>query len=234
MRVDTYSNRVIPTITVENTTTVGIPVIHIVHILDGSGSMRAFMGESKFDSAKQGMKEEVAMLKKDKQVKYLYTIVEFDSNDRILTICNKLPIEEVDFNTIPFFEPYGNTAMYDAIGKTLTDLLHSTKDERVVVKIFTDGGENNSRVFSREKVKDLITTCENLKYVITFIGVAADVRKVQRQLNIKESNTLIHNNTSKGVKEVFHTANLATMMYSKSVVLGKESNEGFYNSNIKK
>ena len=228
MRVDLGKEREVPVFNTEKT--IGIPTIHIVHILDGSGSMKG----GKFKSAKEGMLEEINMLKKEKDINYLLTIVEFDSHDRILTLCYRVNVESVVFENIDFFEPYGNTALNDAVYITLDELLKNNKsNEKTLVKIFTDGAENASKRYNYTHVQTIVSKAKEEGFVITFIGTKYDTELVQKRYKIDASNTLSHDNTSRGMKEAYSIVNTATMMYSKSVVLGNDSNTGFFNNNQK-
>ena len=229
MRLETNKERNIPVVDSTATGTFVKPTIHIVHILDGSGSMGGYSGSSKFNSAKEGMLEEINMLKKDDKVNYLYSVVEFDEPSRIKEVCSRQNVKDIDFNKLPFFLPDGCTALYDAIGRTLNTLLVETKGEKVLVKIFTDGGENASRKYNSSSTKELIESCKKLGYVITFIGTQQDVLKIQRNINIDASNTLSHDNTARGMKAAYQTVNSATLAYSKSVLDGVDSNVGFFN-----
>jgi len=204
------------------------PVIHIVHILDGSGSMEGYRGRSKFQSAKEGMLEEINMLKKDDKVDYLYSVIEFDEPTRIREVCSRQNVKDIVFDKLPFFNPDGCTALYDAVGKTLNTLLVETKKEKVLIKIFTDGGENASRKYDSQSIKKLIESCKKIGYVITFIGTEQDVLKIQKNINIDASNTLSHDNTAVGMRAAYQTVNSATMAYSKCVVEGVDSNVGFF------
>lgn len=229
MRLETNKEKLIPVV---NSTTgiIDKPTIHIVHILDGSGSMSSYMGKSKFDSARDGMLEEINMLKKDKTVNYLYSIIEFDDTTRIKEICYKEKIENIEFSKLPWFTPSGCTALYDAVGFTLSKIKSDSTNKKVLVKIFTDGGENASEKHSSKSVRELIEYCKNMGYVITFIGTGSDVRRIQDNLKIDSSNTLTHDNTSRGVKSAFQTINAATINYSKCVVDGVDSTIGFFDN----
>ena len=231
MREQIKNERVIPNFSVGGTEK---PTIHIVHILDGSGSMGGYKGVTKFQSAKEGMTEEVNILSKDNEINYLYTIVEFDESTRIKTICNKIPIKGIKINSLRFFEPDSTTALYDAIGFTLNNLITNTNNEKVLVKIFTDGGENASKTFTKDSVRNLIQECEQKGFVITFVGTDRDVVIVQNNLNIKASNTLGYDGTAQGLKMSYRASNEATVMYSKSVAAGTDSIEGFFSNNNNK
>lgn len=211
------------------------PTIHIVHILDGSGSMN-WERPSKFDMAREGMESEIAILKKDNTVNYLYTIVEFDYPNHIVKVVDRVPINEnTKYSDFKLFTPEGNTALYDAIGTTLHDLFARTEDEKVLIKIFTDGAENSSREYNSVTLSLLIDKAKEKGYVVTFIGTLLDVKMIQYKLRIEASNTLQFDGTTRGMKAAYQTANNATIMYSKAVVDGLDSNVGFFNEqNTKK
>ena len=79
-------------------------------------------------------------------------------------------------------EPRGMTALYDAVGRGVTELgerlAGMPEDERpnnVIVIIQTDGGENSSEKYSLEQVKALIeqqTSTYNWSFI--YLGMGAD------------------------------------------------------------
>lgn len=77
--------------------------------------------------------------------------------------------------------PRGMTALHDAVGKTinkiggqLANLPEEDRPKRVLFIIITDGHENNSREFTGQTVKDMITLQKN-KYYWDFIFLAAGI-----------------------------------------------------------
>ncbi|MCA9381734.1 hypothetical protein KC678_05690, partial [Candidatus Dojkabacteria bacterium] len=102
------------------------PTIHIVHILDRSGSMNG----PKLVNANNGINAEIVELQKDTNVEYLFSLVHFGSD--IQTIYWQRPIQEVGFVNII---SSGTTALYQAIGETLEKF---PQTHPVLVKIFTD------------------------------------------------------------------------------------------------
>lgn len=73
------------------------------------------------------------------------------------------PIGEVEKLTEETFRPRGNTALLDAIGRTIDSLGDSLaampEEERpgkVIVLILTDGQENYSSLYSRQKIRAMI------------------------------------------------------------------------------
>lgn len=200
------------------------PTIHNVHIVDISSSM----GGGKIASAILGVNTEVDELKKDDSVIYTHTLVEFSEPYHIKTVCYKVPMAEVKpYNTYV----RSSTALNQAIGETLTKLKNDMfGEDKVLVKIFTDGGENSSQGTwaNREMLSQLIKQCEESGFTITFVGTEYDVNTVIRTLGIHASNTLSHDNTSRGVEMAFMTSANSTSLYAQKIKSKQDVKKGFY------
>jgi hypothetical protein len=95
------------------------------------------------------------------------------------------------------FRPDGNTALLDAIGKTIRHLQKTIGDEvardeaSVVVVIFTDGFENSSTEFSHAQVASLIMELELTdKWCFSYIGATLDAVEIAIKMNIRASNAI--------------------------------------------
>lgn len=201
--------------------------IHIVDIIDCSGSMDGL----KIKAAVEGINKGIIKLKQDKVANYTYTLCDFSYHNDINFSIIKSNISKVE--PISFIAR-GQTALYDAIAKTL-HLLKSDlkKDEKVLVNIYTDGGENGSKSYSAQNVSDLIKSLEGI-FTVTFIGTEFDTKTVIRNLNIDESNTLVYDGSAKGLEETMNMTLSARSNYSQSVSEGKDVTKGFYKNIIKK
>lgn len=201
----------------QSTSTLVSVGIHNIVILDRSGSMQ---GE-KYHAAVEGIKMDYETCKKEGF--HSYTFAQFDDT---------YDCKSYDFIAeLVFLRPSGYTALYDAIYNTLTNTVIPVGD-KVLVKIFTDGGENSSRRGAKE-VQQLIKACEAKGYTITFVGTKHDVQVIQQALSIDASNTAIHDNTGAGVQEVFRSSAQATSEYTKSISLGEDVSRGFFTKTIK-
>ena len=198
--------------------------IYNIHILDKSGSM----GGPKLDTAVEGIRDEVKELKKDSLNNSIKIgIVSF--GDRI----ENLKISDLNNVQIPNTSILGLTALNDAIGITLTSLLSVIKDnEKAIVKVFTDGGENASRQFNSYKVTELINEAESKGVTVAFVGTKEDVERAKTLYSLREGNTLIHDNTAEGVKMSYRAMNVATTSYSKSVASGQSVTTGFFSKEL--
>ena len=206
-------------------TTSAILVIHVVDILDASGSMN---GE-KLNAAIKGINKGIAELN-DTRVKYTYTLCEFSNN-------SNFPHVMVDPITVPKINLRARsmTALYDAIGFTIDKIKKSVKEgEKVLVNIYTDGQENASHRFNAYQIENLITAQSRIGYTFTFIGTQRDVDYMKQRLSIHASNTLVYDGTGKDLDKSFVANSTARMAYTNSVVKGEDVSKGFYKNINKK
>lgn len=194
------------------------PIVHLVDILDASGSM----APSKIKHALLGINKALTELSED--IDYTYTFVRF-SNYR------DIQIQYFMENKIPkniYSIVGGYTALYDAVGKTLEKLKKSVKSgEKVLVNIYTDGGENDSRDYTSTEVRNLINDMKEY-CTTTFIGTAVDVKDVTKNLDIDVSNTLSYNGTAEGLMDSMTINSLSRQTYYKSVSKGEDVSKNFY------
>lgn len=188
--------------------------LHNITVLDRSGSMQA-----KWNAACQGVKEDYENCKKEGFKSY--TFIQFDYPQKDI-------VQVSDFkNGLEFEQPRGNTALYDAVGNSLTKAM-KTLTGKVLVKIFTDGGENASVKFTASQVAELIKQAESKGYTITFVGTEPDLMLVNRNLGIDMSNMLKHDNTAESVSKGFKMSAEATSTYTKNISKGIDVTTGFY------
>lgn len=204
------------------------PVIHNVHILDASLSMNG----PKYTNAINGINEELQKLKGDTEVDYTQTIVEFQSRSGHWNQLSGYS-EETHINRRYFMKPIsdcttiagaganGNTPLYETIGTVIEELLAKARPgEKVLIKIFTDGEENSSRGRYRNP-RDLKTLIDRVEsdndFTVTFMGTQFDVERVVRDTGINFMNTLVHDNSARGIAASYSMAADSTVLYRKSV-----------------
>lgn len=204
------------------------PRIHIVNILDVSSSMSG----GKFDKAFSGIINEIKEFQTDESTDYTATFVSFSYGNQIRRHYFNTPIKEIK---TPILYPSGMTALNQAVGETLEGLIKlNNTDVKTIVSIFTDGEENaskDSKYGSKEAVAKIIKQAEKVGITVTFIGTEQDTQSVIRDFGISLSNTLVHDNSAKGVEIAFLTKLGATRSYSAKVSAGVSQDElliGFY------
>lgn len=161
----------------------------IIFVLDRSGSMRRL----EFDTI-GGFNSFVAR-QKQQEGELRITTVLFDNKYELLW--NGVTANQAVLTEREYFVR-GNTALLDAVGKTILDvgcrLAETKEDERpgkVIFVIITDGLENASREFSYQQVKQLIQHQQE-KYSWEFIFLAANIDVEQEADNIGISRKEAH------------------------------------------
>lgn len=193
--------------------------MHKVVLLDCSGSMQG----AKYDVAELGVKQDYEACKGE-FVDYL--LVEFSIDKR----------EQLhDFTKPLLFRPYfSGTALYKTIHEVFNALIKNTpKDDKVLIQVFTDGQDEHSRSY-KEEAKKAIEKCNSIGWTVTFVGTEADVAFVQSNLSIDSTNTLVHDNTAKGVTRSFETYRGAQSNYTKEVSKGVDMTTGFFKEFVNK
>lgn len=192
--------------------------LHKVVLLDGSGSMQG----GKYDAAEAGVKLDYESCKGE-FVDYLLSEFSDTHYDT-----------KYDFTRPLVFSPqFGNTLLYKTIVDILTKTLQTVPDsDKVLVQIFTDGQDNTSKGYLAQACK-LVEKFNSKGWTVTFVGTRHDVEYVQRNLSIDSTNTLVHDNTARGVKMSFETYTTATSNYTKSVKRGETVVKNFFTKSIK-
>lgn len=165
--------------------------IDIVFVLDRSGSMSC-VEDATIDGYNNFLKNY-----KHGQGKVFVTTVLFDDQYEILY--ERKRIEMVDYLNRKTYYARGCTALMDAIGKTITTISKKIlKEERVIFVIITDGMENASMEYNKEKVKMLIDKHSNWEFV--FMGANIDSYMEASSIGIKKKNIakFIQNEESMG------------------------------------
>jgi len=131
-----------------------IPTIHIVNIVDRSGSMDDGFtkgdSDSKIFAANEMVKSDIEKVLNTKDVNYTYTLRTFHTVvDNYTYRLSKTPkFKKIVTDNM--------TALYDAVGMTLNDLKDIPENEKIIVSIITDGKNNHSIVYSANDVSKLI------------------------------------------------------------------------------
>jgi antitoxin (DNA-binding transcriptional repressor) of toxin-antitoxin stability system len=146
------------------------------------------------------------------------TLVQFDSQDPQEVLASGVPIAELVPLTRDNFIPRGGTPLLDATGKLIGRATLDEQDraannqekEDVVFVTITDGEENQSTEFSLERVKNLITHCEEREWMFVFLSAALDAYQDPDRMGMKMGNIQSFKSDGKG-------ANLAFSSLSKNM-----------------
>jgi uncharacterized protein YegL len=151
--------------------TVDTDLTEIVCIVDRSGSMNSIKNDA------IGGFNAFLNAHKDSQHRAIMTVIQFDDKYEIkYNGISPKDILEYDNST---FLPRGSTALYDAIGKTITDIdqrrsRDNTSPGKTIISILTDGEENSSREYRLEQIHQIIENKRNLGWEFIFVSAGLD------------------------------------------------------------
>jgi uncharacterized protein YegL len=162
----------------------------IAFILDRSGSMQsmthaAISGFNEFLKAQQDTVDDHG-----KPLSATFTLILFDHE--YLAVHNRQDIQTARPLTVETYVPRGNTALLDAIGRTIDHIgneLAATPEAdrpaKVIIAILTDGEENSSQIFSMADINQRIThQTEKYQWEFMFLGANQDAIATAARMGI--------------------------------------------------
>lgn len=176
----------------------------LVFIIDRSGSMSGLE-----DDTIGGFNAMIEKQKNEGEGTVYVTTVLFDHYSEM--IHDRVPICEVEPLTRKSYWVRGCTALCDAIGDTIQHIASMHRYLRredvpahTIFVITTDGLENASRQFRRDKIKDMIKY-RTEKFGWEFIFVAANIDAVEAasHIGIREERAANYIHSSHGVKDCY-------------------------------
>ena len=185
----------------------------IVFILDRSGSMARIADDTigGFNSFIESQKKEPGDA--------LLTTVLFD--DRYEILHNGVNLKDVTPMTDRDYWARGLTSLYDAVGRTIDNVgvrLSGTPEEerpsKVIVVITTDGYENSSRAYTKDRVKEMIKhQTEKYNWQFLFLGANIDSAEQAESIGISSLNSANYVATSKGVESLYSAVDCTIATY---------------------
>jgi Mg-chelatase subunit ChlD len=178
----------------------------IIAIIDRSGSMMsiaadAIGGFNKFLADQKSVPGEARM-----------SVVLFDHE--YTPLYSGAPLVEAKPLTNETFVPRGNTAMLDAIGRTLNEqgarIAREQWAQKVIVCILTDGGENASREFTADKVKEMTKHCEAHGWSFVFLAANQDAFAAGSRYGISRQHTQSFAADAAGTQQAYASMSMTT------------------------
>ena len=177
--------------------------IYNLIILDESGSMD-HIKQAAIDSVNETLQSIRGAQKENEGQEHFVSFVSFNSS--VKTIFDCVSADSVNDLTGRDYEPSGLTALYDAMGISLTALRQRVQsDDKVLVTIVTDGMENASHTYSSVRVKEMIKR-QTEKYGWEFIFVAANIDAVNtaENIGIRRDRAANYRQTKEGVSRSYY------------------------------
>lgn len=162
----------------------------IAFILDRSGSMRA-MTNAAISGFNEFLKAQQATVDDDgAPLPATFTLILFDHE--YLAVHNRQDIQIAQPLNLDTYVPRGNTALLDAIGRTIDyigNVLAATPEDarpaKVIIAILTDGEENSSQNFSMADINWRIShQTEKYQWEFMFLGANQDAIATAAQMGI--------------------------------------------------
>lgn len=169
---------------------------HITFIIDKSGSMgnrraQIVSGVNEFIDTQRKEPGEATVSIIQFSSSYLWNLTNNIRNDTgyVETVLNQ-NIKNVKKMTLEDYVPNGGTALFDAIGRAVTNLGNhlssideSQRPSKVMIVIMTDGEENSSQEYDPVSIKQMITHQKD-KYNWEFMFIGSDQNSVLMAKNL--------------------------------------------------
>lgn len=185
----------------------------LVFIVDRSGSMYSIASDMQ-GAIKKVLSDQKENFKGDIDV----TFVRFDTEYE--EVFSGMSIQEVSIDDLEI-NPRGGTALLDAMGQTLNTFERKfsqtdkkDRPEKVLFLIITDGEENSSQEYSRDRVMGMIKTLErDHKWGFTFIGANQDAIQEGSKIGVSRSKSLGYDASALGVQDMSRSVSNFTSSY---------------------
>lgn len=190
---------------------------HISIVLDRSGSMSSIVnqvtaGYKEFIEAQKNVEGEATL-----------TLARFDNAYDVIHDMVDIKTVSSDLN----LQPRGWTALLDAMGQTMervrsqiNDLSEENKPSKCIFVFITDGGENSSQTYTRDRVFQMIEDLRNdtnISWDVIFMGANQDAIAEGGNLGVRAAASLTYNaNTSTGTLDAFHSLTKGMTSYRTS------------------
>jgi len=188
----------------------------IMFLLDSSGSMDDFASE-----AVEQFNAFLTEQRRHAQPDALMSLSLFDADLQVVT--EGQPVVTFRRLSESEFEPDGDTALVDALGKTIasgmTRQAQTGRPTRTLVVLLTDGHENASRVYAIPTVRAMVERARaRFGWEFLVIGLGVDAHRIARDLGILPHLALSVARGPDSLRAAFQAASVA----SKAALRGEE------------
>jgi hypothetical protein len=137
------------------------------------------------------------------------TLVQFDNIYE--PVHRGVPIREVPDLTGETFVPRGGTALLDAIGRAIGEtgsrlgaMAESDRPGKVFFVVLTDGEENSSREFTRDRINEMIARQRDVySWQFVFLGANQDAISAAASIGIPTANSMTYAHNAVGTADAF-------------------------------
>lgn len=198
--------------------------IHHLIIVDASGSM-----ERKVPEVQGGLnaifRDLKAEEKEKKGAKNRITVTDFSSHGDFNVLYKNAKPGDLEMLADGDYSTRAMTALYDAIGKSFQ--LVPEKADAVLVTIFTDGFENDSKEFDASAIKKLIGKKQEAGWTVTFMGTSKEAMLQAHEIGIPRANVFAYEDSRAGTEEAFLMMNASRKFFEEKVINDEEVGDLF-------
>ncbi len=160
-----------------------------------------------------------------------FTLTLFDTD--FTTACQAVPVREVPDLDGGTYVPGGMTALYDAIGHTMgiTDrFVAANHPDQVVFVIMTDGYENASREFDRDRIFRLIQDRQrDAGYEFIYLGANQDSYQAGEAMGVRSGRMMDYAASPEGSHEAFLRASHNVKAHRR---MGTKQRDEFFSEDV--
>lgn len=187
---------------------------HISVVLDRSGSM-ANIADDIIGGVNRFLIEQIGL-----PGKLTVSMARFD--DTYEVICRMAEGAKVEPLTRLNFVPRGNTALRDAVGRTivslgedLSALPEAQRPSRIIFVIVSDGKENASEEYDEERIAEMKAHQETIYgWQFIYMGCKQDaVKEAKKSLGIHAQSALTYQASAEGIAEAFASLDTNARQY---------------------
>ncbi len=201
----------------------------ITLVLDRSGSMWSIQ-EAAIEMANSFVEKNKVKAFDDELVKFTWVQFDADTEDWYRVEADAKLINEVPVFTKDNFVPRGGTALNDAIGRTidnlgkrLSNLAEHDRPDKVLVAIVTDGGENSSKIYTKEQSAGMIAhQKDKYQWEFVFMGANQNSFATAKTFNIPQGNVMNFTASVSGVDCLTKHLNASNTLYKAGLTRGGE------------
>jgi hypothetical protein len=190
--------------------TPGSPQMIIAFLLDETGSMGSVR-----DATISGFNEYIETVRAEHPDALLS--LRLFSSRKYDKVAQLTPLSLAPRLSYDNYAPGGNTPLYDCVAR----LIRETEDDTHALKpapevlfvIMTDGEENASREFNRERIFQLISAKQESGWTFVFLGANQDAWQVGGSIGVGRGSSMTYDANAAGVVHSFHMMSEATMRH---------------------
>ncbi|WYN05027.1 hypothetical protein ISREJYDI_CDS0061 [Pseudomonas phage UNO-G1W1] len=178
--------------------------VEIIFVIDESASMKRLRGDviGGFNM----------IIEDQKKVEGAANVTLITFNSKVTRRLDQVALADVQELTEDSYVPGGMTAMNDAIGSAIAEVLRDDP-ARAIIHIFTDGEENASVEYNTAQIKALVEEAQGKGYQVVFMAANIDVAKVGGSFGVAKNSMRAFVADSHGLESAYLTASASTHAY---------------------